>query len=44
MLVYWLVFWLVLGLVRLVGLMLASSMDLPWALMLVFLLDSLATA
>jgi hypothetical protein len=30
---YWLVFWLVLGLV---GLTLASSMESPWALMLVF--------
>ena len=41
MLVYWLVFWLVLGLV---GLTLASSMESPWALMLVYLLDSLAAA
>ena len=32
------------GLVGLVGLTLASSMDSPWALMLVYLLDSLAAA
>ena len=36
MLVYWLVFWLVRGLV---GLTLISSMESPWALMLVYLLD-----